>query len=477
MLLYNTFSRQKEEFKPIEKGKVKIYSCGPTVYSHAQLGNMTSYLMADIVKKYLEFSGYEVLHIMNFTDFGHLTKDSEFGEDKMVKAAKSQQKTPEEIAHFYENAFKKDLRALNIKFPQKFVKASMHVPDMIELIKTLIEKGFAYEANGNVFFITKKYQGYGKLSGNTLESLKTGNRMEPHPDKKDPLDFMLWQKVPKNYPLGWDSPWGRGFPGWHIECSAMSTRYLGLEIDIHTGGEDNIFPHHECEIAQTESATGKKFVNYWIHKRHMMIDGKRMGKSEGNAMLVEDMVEKGYSPIVFRFFTLSSHYRSNLNFTWEAMNEALTKIERIIEFKEKLEAISNKQSAIGDRRSAETELDHGLLDAFVKAMDDDLNTPLAIANLFDFMRKTNIKIDKNKLKAKEASKILGSLAKLDKVLGILEYKPLNQLDKIKIEELIRKRDEARKNKDFETSDQIRVELFKMGVEIKDTNEGTIWKTK
>ncbi len=469
MLLYNTLTKQKEEFKPIEKGKVKIYSCGPTVYSYAQLGNMTSYLMVDVVKKYLEFSGYEVLHIMNFTDFGHLTQDSEFGEDKMIKASKTQQKTPQEIANFYEEAFKKDLTALNIKFPQKFVEASMHVPDMIELIKTLIEKDFAYEANGNVFFVTKKYKEYGKLSGNTLENLKTGNRIEPHPDKKDPLDFMLWQKVPKNYPLGWDSPWGRGFPGWHIECSAMSMRYLGSQIDIHTGGEDNIFPHHECEIAQTESATGKKFVNYWIHKRHMMVDGKRMGKSEGNAMLVEDIVAKGYSPIVFRFFVLSSHYRSNLNFTWESMNEAKTKLERIIEFKEKLIAVSGKKS--------DNELDKSLVDPFIKAMNDDLNTPLAIANLFDFMRETNAKIDENNLKPKEASRILSSLAQIDKVFGILEYKPLNQLDEIKIEELIKKRDDARKNKDFETSDQIRDELSKMGVEIKDTDKGTTWKTK
>lgn len=470
MRLYNTLTKKKEEFIPLEKGKVKMYACGPTVYSYAHLGNMTTYLMVDILRRYLEFSGYEVRLIMNFTDFGHLTDDSDFGEDKMVKASKGEGKTPEEIAKFYEEAFKKDTKALNIKPPAKYAIASKHVAEMIGLVETLIEKGYAYEVNGNVFFETKKFKDYGKLSGNTLEDLKTGARIEPHPDKKDPLDFLLWQKAPKDYPIGWDSPWGKGLPGWHAECSAMCMKYLGDTIDIHTGGEDNIFPHHEDEIAQSESATGKPFVKYWVHKRHMLLSGKRMGKSEGNALTVKGIIDQGYSPIVFRFLTLSSHYRSGMNFSWKLMEEAKEKLERIIEFVDRLKTQNSKPKT-------QNQLHQQLLQKFQAAMDDDLNTPKALSDIFDFIRETNAKMDKVELKPEEASSILATLNKINEVLGILDYKPMQKVGADEVEELIAKRNEARKNKDFEVADKIRDQLNAMGIEIKDEGEKTVWRQR
>jgi cysteinyl-tRNA synthetase len=306
--LYNTLTKQKEEFIPINPGKVGMYSCGPTVYSYIHIGNIRAYLSADILRRYLEYKGFEVLAIKNITDVGHLTDDDidqgDSGDDKMQKAALKEKKTPQEIARFYENYAKETEQEMNIKPAQFFPRATEHIPQMIKIIQTLIQSGFAYENNGNVFFDIAKFKDYGKLSGNTLEKLSIGSRLsEPHPDKKNQWDFALWLKAPENHIMKWDSPWSIGYPGWHIECSAMSMEYLGETFDIHTGGEDNIFPHHEAEIAQSECANNKKFVNYWIHNRHLLFNGDKMSKSKGNLFTLENIKKKDSHLKIYEFHT------------------------------------------------------------------------------------------------------------------------------------------------------------------------------
>ncbi|HOF42458.1 MAG TPA: cysteine--tRNA ligase, partial [Candidatus Moranbacteria bacterium] len=331
--LFNSLSKIKEEFKPINPGKVGMYSCGPTVYGHIHIGNLKSYILSDLVKRYLEYSGYEVRLIKNITDVGHLSEDdlgqADSGEDKMLKAALIEKKTPEEIAKFYEDYFKTTEKEMNILPAQYFPRATAHVPQMIKIIEGLIQKGCAYEKNGNVFFDVTKFSNYGKLSGNTLENLKVGARLEEHPDKKNPWDFALWLKAPEKHILKWESPWSLGYPGWHIECSAMSLEYLGNTFDIHTGGEDNIFPHHEAEIAQSECYTGKKFANFWLHTRHLLMNGEKMSRSKGNLYTLEDIKEKGFSAMDLRLLFLSSHYRSRLDFSWNALEQAHKNLQRI----------------------------------------------------------------------------------------------------------------------------------------------------
>lgn len=314
MILYNTYAKKLEEFKPLEKKKVRMYSCGPTVYDFVHLGNFRTFLMADFLRRAFEYSGYEVKHIKNITDVGHLTQDDiEAGEDKMIKAAKREKKTPYDIAKFYEEAFHKDEEKLNILPARKFPRATEYINQMIAMIEKLIANGYAYESNGSVFYDVEKFKDYGKLSGNTLENLKTGARLEAHPDKKNPCDFALWLKADPKYLMQWDSPWSRGYPGWHIECSAMSIANLGDTIDIHTGGEDNTFPHHEDEIAQSEGATGKKFVNYWIHGRHLLVDGEKMSKSKGNFYVLTNIEKRGFNPLSFRYLCLTAHFQSQLD--------------------------------------------------------------------------------------------------------------------------------------------------------------------
>src|SRR6185369_5362975 len=326
MLLYNTLSKQKEEFTPLHAGKVGMYVCGPTVYSYIHIGNIRAYVFADTLRRLLEDAGYEVRMIKNITDVGHLTADDvaqgDTGEDKIEKKAKAEKKTPAEIADFYETYAFAAEKAMNIEPAHYTPRATAHVKQMIKLIEELIEKGHAYEKNGNVFFDVTTFKNYGKLSGNTLENLEVGARLEEHPDKKNPWDFALWLRAPKEHLMHWPSPWGEGYPGWHIECSAMSMEYLGDTFDIHTGGEDNIFPHHEAEIAQSESVTDKPFVRYFLHTRHMLVNGEKMSKSKGNFFTLEDLLEKGFTQMDFRMALLGSHYRSQMNFSWEAMEQA-----------------------------------------------------------------------------------------------------------------------------------------------------------
>src|SRR3989339_617698 len=368
--LYNTLTKQKEEFKPLHKGKVSIYTCGPTVYDYIHIGNLRSFTTADILRRYLEYSGYEVRHIKNITDVGHLTQDdiaqADTGEDKIQKKAIAEKKTPEEIARFYTDAFHRDEDAMNILRAHFFPKATAHVPQMIKTIETLIKKGYAYEKNGNVFFDVTSFKDYGKLSGNTLTELKVGARLEEHPDKKNPWDFALWLKARPDHLLQWDSPWSRGYPGWHIECSAMATEYLGDTLDIHTGGEDNIFPHHEAEIAQSECFSGKKFVNFWVHTRHLLVEGEKMSKSKGNFYTPQDIRKKGFDPMHLRLLYLSSHYRKNLDFSWKAMEQARANFERIKDFFQKVRGmLSDKSPTLVKKNFCEKHIS-----MFENAMDD-----------------------------------------------------------------------------------------------------------
>jgi cysteinyl-tRNA synthetase len=469
--LYNTLAKQKEEFKPINKGKVSIYTCGPTVYDFAHIGNLRAYTESDVLRRYLEYLGYEVRQIKNITDVGHLTADdiaqADTGEDKMLKAAMREKKTPGEIAKFYEEAFRRDEEEMNILPAHYFPRATAHIPQMIKMIDTLIEKGHAYEANGNVFYDVTSFKGYGKLSGNTTDNLKVGARLEEHPDKKHPWDFALWLKADPKHILQWDSPWSRGYPGWHIECSAMSIEYLGDTLDIHTGGEDHIFPHHEAEIAQSESATGKKFSNFWIHNRFLLVEGEKMSKSKGNFYILKDIKDKGFNPMHLRLFYLSSHYRKQADFSWPALEQARTNFERIAEWVGKLKNIvsADKKSVT----SVKLIVKERLLPEFESAMNDDLNTPLALSQLYEFITISNSKISRHALNNVEAKEILESFQKMNKVFGLQFLENETKIPK-DVKKLADDRQEARKNKDFEKSDKLRKEIEKMGYLIRDTED-------
>lgn len=464
--LYNTLSRQKEEFNPINPGKVGMYVCGPTVYDYIHIGNIRSYLTVDILRRYLEYSGFEVRHIENITDVGHLTEDDiaqgDSGEDKIEKKALKEKKTPEEITKFFEEYFYSTEDKMNILRAHFFPRATVHIPQVIKMISALIEKGYAYEKNGNVFFDITKFSNYGKLSGNTLDNLKVGARLEEHPDKKNPWDFALWLKAPKEHLMKFESPWSTGYPGWHIECSAMSNEYLGDTFDIHTGGEDNIFPHHEAEIAQSESFSGKKFVNYWLHTRHLLVDGEKMSKSKENFYKIEDILEKGYSATELRLLFISSHYRSQMNFTWDAITQSKTNFQRISDFVNNL-----KNPEPGNRSEIKLEK---YQEKFEEAMDDDLNTPVALSVLYELITETNKSNPSNK------KEILGLWEKMNKVFGLNISKEEAELpDQIK--KLASERDNAKKIKDFAESDRIRKLIEEKGYTVEDTKEGYKIKKK
>ncbi len=474
--LYNTLTKQKEEFKPLHKGKVSIYSCGPTVYDFAHIGNLRAFTAADVLRRYLEYLGYEVRQIKNITDVGHLTADdiaqADTGEDKMLKAALREKKSPEKIAKFYEEAFRRDEKEMNILPAHYFPRATAHIPQMIRLIETLIEKGHAYEKNGNVFYDVTSFKDYGKLSGNTLNNLKVGARLKEHPDKKNPWDFALWLKADPKHILQWKGPWSKGYPGWHIECSAMSIEYLGDTLDIHTGGEDHIFPHHEAEIAQSEGATGKKFSNFWFHNRFLLVEGEKMSKSKGNFYILKDIKEKGFDPMHLRLFYLSSHYRKQADFSWPALEQARINFERIAEWRSRMQEIAN-----ADEKSVSPKI----IDKFESAMNDDLNIPLALSVLYDLITETNKKLSFGELRAtasKEKSLALGEYAseslaafeKMNKVFGLKFPEKAIEIPE-NIKRMADERQKARKNKDFQKSDDLRSEIEKMGYSIEDLGDG------
>lgn len=327
--IYNTLTRTKEDFKPIRDNHVYMYSCGPTVYSYAHIGNFRTYIFMDLIRRVLKYNGYKLKGVLNITDVGHLMRDGDDGEDKMVKASREERKTPLEIADFYTKVFFEDLQKLNIKKPEIIAKATDHIQEMIDYVKALEEKGYAYETSDGIYFDISKFPGYGKLSGINLEDQKAGARVEVNSEKRNPADFALWKKAEPEHIMQWPSPWGMGYPGWHIECSAMSLKYLGTPFDIHSGGVDHIPIHHENEIAQNEALTGKKSVNYWMHGEFMLVDGGKMSKSLGNIYTISQLEERGFSAMDFRFLCLNAHYRKKLNFTFEGLASAKTSRERL----------------------------------------------------------------------------------------------------------------------------------------------------
>ncbi len=472
--LYNTLSGKKEFFKPLKGKKVTIYTCGPTVYDYAHIGNMRAYVTADILRKYLEHLNYRVYQIKNITDVGHMVADQDEGEDKIIKKALEEKQTPYQVAEFYEIAFKEDEYQLNIKAANVYPKATNHIKEMISIIQKLIKRGYAYEKNGSVYFSVEKFSRYGQLSGNTLDKLSAGARIACHPDKKNAHDFALWKKAETNRLMKWDSPWGKGFPGWHIECSAMSTKYLGDTVDIHTGGEDNIFPHHEDEIAQTEAATDKKFVRFWFHVRHLLVNGKKMSKSLKNFYTIKDIEKLGYNSIALRYLYLTSHYRDPLNFTLkslEAAENTLSNINDLFFILEKAKFTSKNKNQKINQKIKETDI------KFKKYLDDDLNTPQAIASVFELINLAKNSIKRGDFSSSDQKNLKKALKRYDSVLGFL----LKAGENIEIDEdvkmLIDEREKARKEKDWAHADALRDQIEEDGFIIDDTPWGTHVKRK
>ncbi|HIW55981.1 MAG TPA: cysteine--tRNA ligase, partial [Firmicutes bacterium] len=377
MKIYNTLSRSKEVFVPVRPGRVGIYTCGPTVYNYAHIGNLRTYIFMDILRRVFAFNGYKVKSVMNITDVGHLLSDADDGDDKMSMAAAEQKKTPEEIAEFYSAAFFRDIARLNVRRPDVTPKATEHIGDMIKIVQALLDKGYAYETDDGIYFDISKFPDYGKLSGANLEEQLAGARVDINTGKRHPADFALWKKAAPNHIMKWPSPWGMGYPGWHIECTAMSNKYLGDVFDIHTGGIDHVPIHHENEIAQAEAWLGKKAVNYWMHSEFMLVDGGKMSKSLGNTYTVDDLAAKGYTPMEFRYMCLNVQYRQKLNFTWEAMAAAKTAYERLSAL------LYRHKTAPAPENRPEIEK---YLGEFHEAINDDLNVPMAMGVLWKMLR-------------------------------------------------------------------------------------------
>ena len=474
MLLYNSLSRTREEFIPLEPGKVKMYTCGPTVYHFAHIGNLRTYIMEDVLDRYLRYTGYDVTRVMNITDVGHLTSDADTGEDKMLKGAKREKKTVMEIAQFYTEKFFEDCKALNIRRPEVVEPATACIDDFIRVIESLLEKGYAYEAGGNIYFDTSKLKQYYMFHNFEEEDLAVGVRegVEEDGNKRNKADFVLWFTKSKfdDQELKWDSPWGVGYPGWHIECSCISMKHLGEHLDIHCGGIDNAFPHHTNEIAQSEAYLGHKWCNWWVHVLHLNTNSGKMSKSKGEFLTVSLLTEKGYDPMVYRFFCLQSHYRKSLVFSWENMDNAKVAYNKLIARIAALKKDGDVDEAVFAAQKAN----------FVKALDNDLNTSLAVTAVYDVL-----KADTN------GSTKLALLADFDRVLCLNLCENAEKLNAEKsaeaakapsddpmirkIEEMIEARREAKKAKNYAEADRIRGELADMGVTLIDTKDGTTYK--
>ena len=463
MKIYNTLTRQKEEFIPIEEGKVKMYVCGPTVYNYIHIGNARPFIMFETVRRYFEYKGYEVTFVQNFTDV----------DDKIIKRSHEENITPEEVANKYIKEYFVDADGLGIKRADVHPRVTENIQEIIDFVKELQDKGYAYESDGDVYFDTKKFEGYGKLSRQNQEDLEAGARIEVNDKKKNPMDFVLWKSKKEGEP-GWQSPWGEGRPGWHIECSVMSNRYLGETIDIHAGGQDLSFPHHENEIAQSEAKSGKTFSNYWMHNGYININNEKMSKSKGNFFTVRD-ISKKYDLEIVRFFMLSAHYRNPVNFSDEMLAQAKAGLERIYNAKEKLGFTINNltnKDILEEEKNLLDELSN-YKNKFIEAMDDDLNTADAISVIFELSRFTNTNINENS-SLEFANKCLDLFNELTGVLNIANKKQEEILDK-EIEDLINIRVEAKKNKDFKLADEIRQNLLDKGIILEDTRQGTKWK--
>lgn len=476
--IYNTLTRQKEEFEPLQAGRVNIYVCGVTVYSHAHIGHAKSYISFDVVVRYFRYLGYRVKYVQNITDVGHLTDDADEGEDKLIKKAREEQLEPMEVAQAYTWSYFDDMDALGVLRPDISPHASGHIVEQIDLIKILLEKGVAYEANGSVYFDVHKFPEYGKLSGRKVEELEAGARVEVNQEKRHPADFALWKKAEPNHIMKWNSPWGLGYPGWHIECSAMSMKYLGETFDIHGGGLDNIFPHHECEIAQSVAATGKPFARYWMHNNMLSMNGEKMSKSLGNVLDIKDAL-KMYSPYTIRFFMLSCHYRSRLDYSEEAAKAAEQGLKRLISTIEKIKGAINEASEVADFAAPFSPEEYRL--RFEEAMNDDFNTARAIATLFDLMKAANQYLSETAALHKPFLEEIDALfmALGNGVLGIIPEE-ISGEDATVSGELVEKlininldlRQEFRRQKNWAMADRVREELKKIGVILEDRPDGT-----
>lgn len=455
MKLYNTLTRKKEEFQPIKENNVGMYSCGPTVYNYAHIGNMRTYIFMDLLTRILKYNGFKVKSIMNITDVGHLLSDADDGEDKMAIASRKEGKTVWEIADYYTNIFFNDLKKLNISKPDVTPKATQHIPEMLQFVEGLVQKGYGYEISDGIYFDINKFSNYGRLSRVDLEEQLAGARVIVNDEKHTPFDFALWKKAPKEHIMQWESPWGMGYPGWHIECSAMSKKYLGDTFDIHTGGVDHIPIHHENEIAQSEALTGKMLANYWMHGEFMLVDGGKMSKKLGNTYTLSQLEDRGYSPMAFRYFCLNTHYRKKLNFTFEALDSSKLAYSRLVALVDKHK---NGADDVTDEVLAKFKTE------FDEAINDDLNVPLALGVLWSL------------LKEKKSKKVFELALKMDEVLGLdlknakVETEVFDDIP-AEIKELAEKRVAAKKEKNFAEADAIRMKATELGYVITDTREG------
>ncbi len=451
--IYNTLTRRKEEFQPLSPGRAGVYSCGPTVYRFVHVGNLRTFLFADVLCRSLEYLGYEVRQVMNITDVGHLTEDDfDRGEDKMLLSARLEKKSPEEIAGFYTRAFREDIARVNIRPAAAYPRATEHIPRMVEIIERLVARGHAYEAGGNVYYDIASFPAYGRLSRNDTAQLLAGSRGEPDPRKRHPGDFTLWKHAGEHRLQTWDSPWGPGFPGWHIECSAMSTALLGERFDIHTGGADNVFPHHEAEIAQSEGAFGHRVVGYWMHGEHLLLSGARMAKSAGNFFRITELEEQGLDPLAFRYLALQARYRAKLNFSLDGLAGADRALRQL------------RERVAGWSAGEATGAGKDFAGRFRDAVADDLDLPGAMALVSEVSRSDLPVGDRRRL-----------LLDFDRVLGLDlgREEPARELPP-GAGELLEQREKARVARDFATSDRLRGELGELGIQVIDTPEGQRW---
>ena len=465
LTFYNTLTRKKEEFHSIDENKVRMYSCGPTVYSYAHIGNFRTYIFMDTLRRVLKYNGYELKHVMNITDVGHLESDADEGEDKMEKAARKEKKDPYEIANFYTEIFLRDMEKLNIDKPEIITKATENISQMIEYVKEIIKNGYAYETSKGIYFDISKLDKYPVLSNRKLDDQIAGARVDVDPEKKNPYDFALWIKAPENHIMKWESPWGLSYPGWHLECSTMGRRFLGEEFDIHTGGVDHIPTHHENEIAQSKGATGKIPAHVWMHCEYLQVDGGKMSKSLGNTYTISQLEEKGISPLAFKLFCFTAHYRNKLNFTFEGAYGAQKALERLYD------SYIKNANGVDD---VDEDIIKEYEERFLAYINDDMNMPGAMSVVWEIARN-----------AKKSIKFADLLLKFDKVLGLDMKNAENYLLEFKHEEseelpkeikvLVEERKQARAEKNWAKSDEIRDRIISLGYSIKDTKDGIIVK--
>ncbi len=488
--LYNSLTRRKEQFKPLKEGKVGIYVCGPTVYGHAHLGHAKSYVSFDVLVRYLRYLNYDVTYVQNITDVGHLTDDADEGEDKIAAAAKKEKMHPMALAEYYTRSYFEDMDRLNCVRPDISPRASGHILEQIGLITTLLKKGYAYAVNGSVYFDVSKFKDYGKLSGRNVEEMLAGARVEVSPDKKNPVDFALWKKAEPNHIMQWPSPWGMGYPGWHLECSVMSMKYIGKTIDIHGGGLENQFPHHECEIAQSEAANGVEFVRYWLHNNMVTVDGNKMGKSLNNFITLKqafsgshERLTRFYDPLAVRQLILNSHYRSPLDFSDAALFAAQSGYGKITETVKAVRKRLNtaKEGAIDEKTAEQLKQ---MREKFEAAMNDDLNTSVALSVMFELVRLAQKLLEDSRTTQGTLNIIIVLFDRLGgDCLGIVKEEYLQTgpaddglMDKL-VNVLIEQRNEARKNRDFAKGDEIRAKLNEMGILLEDKPDMTTWRMK